>query len=95
MSDVTPDRSIDDRALNVYLNDHLAGATFGADLARQLEGQMEGSAFHAEMSRLATDIEADLDTLKDLMQRLDVPRNPGKRAVAWSPRRPVASSSPG
>ena len=48
------------RPIDVYLNDHLAGATFGADLARQLEARTEGTAFQPEMSRLAGEIEADL-----------------------------------
>ena len=56
--------------IDVYLNDHLAGATFGADLARQLEARTEATDFHGEMSRLAADIEADLDTLTDLMNRI-------------------------
>ena len=71
------------RPINVYLNDHLAGATFGADLARQLEARTEGTAFQPEMSQLAGEIEADLDTLSDLMERLGATRNPGKQVAAW------------
>ena len=71
------------RPIDVYLNDHLAGATFGADLARQLEARTEGTAFQPETSRLAAEIEADLDTLSDLMERLGVTRNPGKQVAAW------------
>ena len=71
------------RPIDVYLNDHLAGATFGADLARQLEARTDGTAFQPEMSRLAEEIEADLETLTDLMERLRVTRNPGKQVAAW------------
>jgi hypothetical protein len=71
------------RPIDVYLNDHLAGATFGADLARQLETQTEGTDFHPEMRRLATDIEADLNTLTDLMKRIGATRNPGKQVATW------------
>ena len=35
------------------------------------------------MSRLAEEIEADLDTLTDLMERLGATRNPGKQVAAW------------
>jgi hypothetical protein len=73
-----------DRPIDVYLNDHLAGATFGADLARQLEARTEGTDFQPEMSRLAAEIEADLDTLTDLMQRIGATRNPGKQVIAWA-----------
>ena len=71
------------RPIDVYLNDHLAGATFGADLARRLEFQTEGTDFQPEMSRLAAEIEADLDTLNDLMQRIGSTRNPTKQVTAW------------
>jgi hypothetical protein len=71
------------RPIDVYLNDHLAGATFGVDLARQLEARTEGTDFQPEMSRLAAEIEADLDTLTDLMERIGATRNPGKQVTAW------------
>jgi len=71
------------RPVDVYLNDHFAGATFGADLARQLEDQAEGTDFHPEMTRLAAEIEADLDTLTDLMQRIGCTRDPSKQIAAW------------
>jgi hypothetical protein len=71
------------RPIDVYLNDHLAGATFGADLARQLEARTEGTDCQPDMSRLAADIEADLDTLIDLMDRIGAARNPAKQIATW------------
>jgi hypothetical protein len=71
------------RPIDVYLNDHLAGATFGADLARQLEARTQGTDFHPEMSRLAAEIEADLDTLTDLMKQIGATQNPSKQVTAW------------
>ena len=71
------------RSIDVYLNDHLAGATFGADLARRLEAQTEATDFQPEMSRLAAEIEADLDTLTDLMKRMGATQNPSKQVMAW------------
>ena len=67
------------RPIDVYLNDHLAGAPFGADLARQLEARSEGTDFPPEMSRLAAEIEADLDTLTDLMKRMGATPAPSKQ----------------
>src|SRR3979409_354143 len=72
-----------DRPIDVYLNDHLAGATFGADLARQLEARTEGTDFQPEMSRLAAENEADLATLPALMDRIGAARNPSKQVPAW------------
>jgi hypothetical protein len=71
------------RPIDEYLTDHRAGATFGADLARQLEARTEGTDFQPEMSRLAAEIEADLDTLTDLMDRIGATRNPSKQVTAW------------
>lgn len=71
------------RPIDVYLNDHLAGAAFGSDLARRLEAQTEGTDFHPEANRLAAEIEADLDTLTDLMNRIGTTRNPSKQVTAW------------
>lgn len=71
------------RPIDVYLNDHLAGATFGADLARRLEAQTEATDFQSEMSRLAEEIEADRDTLTDLMNRIGASQNPSKQVTAW------------
>lgn len=75
---------MDDDALRTYLNDHLAGATLGVDHARKLEGLFEGHPFGVDMSRIATEIEEDRDTLIELMGRLDLPRNPLKQATAWA-----------
>jgi hypothetical protein len=71
------------RTISVYLNDHLAGATFGADLARQLEARTEGTDLHAETARLAADIAEDLQTLSGLTHRLGVTRNPAKQVTTW------------
>jgi hypothetical protein len=74
---------MDHDALDTYLNDHLAGATLGCEHARRLEAAYESSAFGTVMTNLAMEIEEDRDTLVDLMERLDTPRNPVKAATAW------------
>ena len=55
-----------------------------ANHARQLEARTEGTDFQAEMSRLATDIEADLEKLTDLMERIGASRNPAKQIATWA-----------
>jgi hypothetical protein len=72
-----------DKAMDVYLNDHLAGATFGSDLARQIESLSEGTEFATQARELATQIEEDLQTLSGLMQRMGVTKNPLKQATTW------------
>ena len=72
-----------DRAIDVYLNDHLAGATLGSDLAAQIRDRHEGTPLGDLMRSIAAEIEEDRQTLLDLMDRMDVSRNPVKRAAGW------------
>ena len=73
----------EDKALHVYLNDHLAGAMLGTDLARQIRDQNENTPLGDVMRSLAPQIEEDRRTLIALMARLGVSRNPLKQAGAW------------
>lgn len=72
-----------DRAIDVYLNDHLAGAMLGSDLAEQIRKRHEDSALGELMGRLAPEIEEDRRTLVDLMERLNISQNPIKQATGW------------
>lgn len=72
-----------DKAMDVYLNDHLAGAMFGSDLAEQIRVQSEGTALGETMGPLAVEIEADRQTLSDLMDRMGTSKNPVKQATTW------------
>jgi hypothetical protein len=78
--DFDPRGLINDKPLDVYLNDHLAGARFGSDLARRLAGRMGGST----MSTLADEIDEDRQTLQQLMDRLGTSRSPVKEAATWA-----------
>jgi len=72
-----------DAPLDVYLNDHLAGATFGAELADQLAERTADTPFGEAMRELATEIEGDRETLRQLMDQLGTSRNPVKQATTW------------
>jgi hypothetical protein len=72
-----------DRALDVYLNDHLAGATLGSNLAEQIRDRHEGTPLGEVMRTIAAQVEEDRQALIDLMERLDVSRNPVKQATGW------------
>lgn len=59
--------------LAIYLNDHLAGATIGVELARRLLGSNEDDPeFGPALSEVCAEIEADRETLKAVMDRLGV-----------------------
>jgi hypothetical protein len=76
-----------DRAIDVYLNDHLAGAMLGSDLAGQIRNRHEGTPLGDLMRSIAAQIDEDRQTLLDLMDRMDVPRNPVKQATSWMAER--------
>ena len=71
------------RFLAIYLNDHLAGATLGVELARRLRSSNKGDAeFGQPLARLCKEIVADRETLIRLLERLDVRPDPVKPALA-------------
>jgi hypothetical protein len=72
-----------DRALDIYLNDHLAGATAGLELAEELRDRTAGTALGDVMTSLAQEIARDREVLVDLADRLGTTSNPVKQGVAW------------
>ncbi len=62
--------------LAIYLNDHLAGATLGVELARRLRGSNEDDPeFGPALAEICAEIEADRETLEAAMDRLGVSRS--------------------
>ncbi len=72
-----------DTAMDLYLNDHLAGAMLGSELAGAIRDRHEGTPLGELMRAIAVEIEEDRQTLLDLMDRLDVSKNPVKQATGW------------
>jgi hypothetical protein len=68
-----------DDALDVYLNDHLSGATAGVELADRIRSANEGTPLAAVLEGLRADIEADRATLVSVMEALDVARSTPKQ----------------
>jgi hypothetical protein len=72
-----------DTLLGIYLNDHLAGATGGSDLAKRLadtENEWSGGA----LGHLAEEIAEDRETLLAIMAALAVPVRQYKVWAAWA-----------
>ena len=74
---------MDDRYLSIYLNDHLAGAVIGLQLARRTLAQNPEGALADFLRVLAREIEEDRGALARLMESLEITTNPVKVAVAW------------
>lgn len=73
------------RLLAIYLNDHLAGATLGVELARRLRSSNSDDAELAEpLAKICAEIEADRTALEDVMERIGVGRGRVKPAAAWA-----------
>jgi hypothetical protein len=72
-----------DRYLHIYLNDHLAGATVGLELARRIAGATEGTGLGTFMQRLAGEIDEDRETLRDVMDALGAGEDRMKVAGGW------------
>lgn len=71
----------DTHALDVYLNDHLAGSAAAVELVERIRAGNEGTELAAHMERLALEVEEDRDTLGDVMTRLGVVRSTPKQAA--------------
>ena len=62
-----------DHLLAIYLNDHLAGATLGVELARRLRGSNRGDPeFGPALGEVCAEIENDRETLMAVMEQLGV-----------------------
>ncbi|MFJ6086790.1 transaldolase [Streptomyces sp. NPDC092369] len=70
----------DDGLLAVYLNDHLAGATGGAQLARRAAQAQKGEPALAE---LAQQVEQDRQSLLRIMEDLQISTDHPKVALGW------------
>ena len=69
--------------LQIYLQDHLAGATFGCELAERCRRENERSEFGEPLAKLAGEIAADRETLIDVMRRVGADRSNVKISAAW------------
>lgn len=70
--------------LAIYLNDHLAGATAGRELARRAASSNAGSDYGIFLEDLATEIEADRDSLLAVMRTLGVGTDRLKVLGGWA-----------
>jgi hypothetical protein len=70
--------------LAIYLNDHLAGATAGRDLARRAASSNRDSEHGRFLENLAEQVDRDRDSLLALMRELDVGVDRAKVLGGWA-----------
>lgn len=69
--------------LAIYLNDHLAGATGGRELARRAAKSNQASAFGPFLAELAGEIDDDRDALLAIMRALGIGVDRLKVFAGW------------
>jgi hypothetical protein len=72
------------RYLPIYLNDHLAGATLGVELAHRTARENREGELGEVLRRLETQLVEDRDALVALIERLGLQRSRPKVAAAWT-----------
>ena len=70
--------------LGIYLNDHLAGATAGTQLARRVAGARQVPAAQPDLRKFASEVAEDRTALLDIMGTLGVPVRSYKVWAAWA-----------
>jgi hypothetical protein len=69
--------------LSTYLNDHLAGATVGLELARRAARSNRRSHYGPFLERLAIDIDDDREVLAEIMRALGIGIDRRKVLGGW------------
>ena len=70
--------------LGIYLNDHLAGATAGVELARRAARAQRQTPAGPTLDRLAREIAEDKVALTEMMAALAIPVRRYKTYAAWA-----------
>jgi hypothetical protein len=70
------------QGLEVYLTDHLAGATAGVNLARMASQEHRSDEHGPFFGEIASEIKADHETLEKLIDELGIERSATKTAAA-------------
>lgn len=74
---------MENRLLEIYLADHLAGAMLGVELSKRAARNNRGTETGVFLDRLVAEIEADRRTLADVVGRLGMHRSKAKEGVSW------------
>ena len=75
---------MNEKYVRIYMQDHLAGATAGLELARRTRGANEGTEYGPPLAKLADEIEADRRQLQGLMHDLGFGADRLKNSAAWA-----------
>ena len=71
------------KLLRIYLNDHLAGATLGLELAKRSQKSNKGTPLGDFLAEFVADVSSDKAQLEELMAMVGAGRNMMKSRAAW------------
>jgi hypothetical protein len=71
-------------ALHIYLQDHLAGATFGLQLIQRCQRNNDGSELAEPLAKLTAEIAEDRRTLQEIMRDVGAEASRTKVAAGWA-----------
>ena len=74
---------MNEKYLSIYLNDHLAGAIAGSELAHRAKRNNAGTAYGQSLDQLAQEIDKDRRALELLMSNLGIRKDLLKDGAAW------------
>lgn len=74
---------MNDKLLSIYLNDHLAGAEMGVELAQRTLSNNQGTAYGEFLADITRQIQEDKTALEDLMDTLGIRKDRFKQGAAW------------
>jgi hypothetical protein len=69
--------------LGTYLNDHLAGSVIALELLEQLQDETSDSPDAVTLANTQAEIEADRQTLENLIEQLEIDVSQPRQALAW------------
>jgi hypothetical protein len=72
------------KQLRIYMQDHLALATAGLEVARRTRSSNEGTHFGEPLARLEKEIESDKRALEGFLETLGFKADRPKVAAAWA-----------
>jgi hypothetical protein len=73
----------DDKLLRIYLNDHLAGAMAGIEVAKRCRSSNDGTPLGDYLATFIIEIEEDRSELLNIRETLGLPYDRYKSAAAW------------
>ena len=74
----------DGRLLGIYLNDHLAGAISGQELAKRCLSSNRESGVGSYLDTFVAEVRADESVLREVMAAVGVAPSPIKQAAGWA-----------